>query len=339
MKIEEGIEEFLKELEARGRSPFTLRHYRGHLRLFTRWLKRRESAERSDAEPSLSLDLRKIQVTIRFSKSGSPYFKEAVRLARELPGYRCVDSKLHEIKVPAAFEDLDLWQRVKQLADGVGHWKRSEVVVETRELGRYLDYDIDYLNGTLFMKRPVESRDTNFNPTYIVVDYESQDSADEAISAGGRAVLQVLGQRLEIGATAVHEGTVGAEGDLLGADLSYRISDNAEFKAEIAHTDTETGGTGLAYRAAFDHQGDRSQVRGYFVEQELEFGLGQQMSSEAGMRKFGADARRQLTSTLSVVGSAFRQDNLSDDAQRDVFEAEIRHLITLCPHLTQTSQT
>ena len=130
MKIEEGIEEFLKELEARGRSPFTLRHYRGHLRLFTRWLKRRESAVRSDAEPSLSLDLRKIQVTIRFSKSNSPYFKEAVRLAKELPGYRCVDSKLHEIKVPAALEELDLWQRVKQLADGVGHWKRSEVVVE-----------------------------------------------------------------------------------------------------------------------------------------------------------------------------------------------------------------
>ena len=52
MKIGEGIEEFLGELEARARSPFTLTHYRGHLRRFSRWLERRESAERSDGEPS-----------------------------------------------------------------------------------------------------------------------------------------------------------------------------------------------------------------------------------------------------------------------------------------------
>ena len=141
MKIEEGIEEFLNELEARGRSPFTLSHYRGHLRLFTRWLKRRESAERSDAEPSLSLDLRKIQVTIRFLKSSSPYFKEAVLLAKELPGYRCVDTKLHEIKVLGVPEDLDLWQRVKQLADGVGHWKRSEVVVEGAAVENFWEFE------------------------------------------------------------------------------------------------------------------------------------------------------------------------------------------------------
>ena len=76
MKIEEGIEEFLKELKTRGRSPFTVNHYRTHLRRFSRWLERRETGKRPAGDPSLNLDLGKIQVTIRFRKSSSPYFKE-----------------------------------------------------------------------------------------------------------------------------------------------------------------------------------------------------------------------------------------------------------------------
>jgi len=45
-------------------------------------------------------------------------------------------------------------------------------VVETRTLSRYIDYDIDYANGTLFFKQPVMSRDASFNPQFIIVDYE-----------------------------------------------------------------------------------------------------------------------------------------------------------------------
>ncbi len=140
MRIEEGIEEFLKELQARGRSPFTLTHYRGHLRRFARWLEERDSGERSGGDPSLSLDLRKIEVTIRFRKSSSPYFKEAVRIAKELPGYRCVDTNMHEIKVPAALEDLDLWERVRKLADLVGCWRRSEVALEGAAVKNFWEF-------------------------------------------------------------------------------------------------------------------------------------------------------------------------------------------------------
>ena len=57
MRIEAGIEKFLKELEARGRSPFTLTHYRGHLQRFARWLEQREkSSDRSGGD--LNLDQR-----------------------------------------------------------------------------------------------------------------------------------------------------------------------------------------------------------------------------------------------------------------------------------------
>ena len=41
---------------------------------------------------------------------------------------------------------------------------KSEVIVSTRTLTRFLDYDIDYSLGTLFFKEPINSRDADFNP-------------------------------------------------------------------------------------------------------------------------------------------------------------------------------
>ena len=51
---------------------------------------------------------------------------------------------------------------------------QQDVVLDSRTLQRHLDYNIDYLRGTLFFKQPVPSRDSLFNPVFIVVDYETR---------------------------------------------------------------------------------------------------------------------------------------------------------------------
>ena len=50
---------------------------------------------------------------------------------------------------------------------------RTEVVLDSRSMARHLDYNIDYLQGTLFFKQPGRSRDMSLNPVCIVVDDES----------------------------------------------------------------------------------------------------------------------------------------------------------------------
>ncbi len=52
-------------------------------------------------------------------------------------------------------------------------------VVETRELSRFIDYDLDYERGTVFFKEPVPSRDQNLNPVFIVADYEVRTGGDD----------------------------------------------------------------------------------------------------------------------------------------------------------------
>jgi hypothetical protein len=45
----------------------------------------------------------------------------------------------------------------------------SGQVISSTSLSRFLDYNLDTLNGELYFKRPVPSRDFDFNPVYIVV--------------------------------------------------------------------------------------------------------------------------------------------------------------------------
>ncbi len=49
---------------------------------------------------------------------------------------------------------------------------RSEVILSSQPLSRFLDYSIDYDTGTIFFKSPVFNTDANFNPIFIVVRYE-----------------------------------------------------------------------------------------------------------------------------------------------------------------------
>lgn len=114
VKFEESIEKFLARLEAQGRSPLTLRHYRRHLRAYARWLESSEPSEKlatGDDRASLDLDLSEVRVKISFARSSSPAFKEAVLLARELPGYHCEGSgsgQSHSVDVELNRHDPEL---------------------------------------------------------------------------------------------------------------------------------------------------------------------------------------------------------------------------------------
>jgi len=202
---------------------------------------------------------------------------------------------------------------------------RSEVIMETQPLTRFIDYSIDYETGMIIMKRPVPSRDQNFNPIYIVANYETRESTGENISAGGRGSWTSDDGRVEVGASLIHQGTDGDAGDLLGTDLTYALNERTEVRAELATTDTDLAGSHYAFLASMDHQTEKTEARAWYQELEAGFGVGQQNQSETGMRKYGVDGRYGWTERLSVVGAAFRQDNLVDDARQDVLEAELQY--------------
>lgn len=200
---------------------------------------------------------------------------------------------------------------------------KSEVVISSQQLSRHIDYDIDYENGTLFFKSPVFNRDENFNPIYIVIDYESADVGDKSYNYGGRGALRFLDKRLEVGTTHIHEGRVGGKGNLFGVDTTIKLNDEMTIKAEVATTESDFNrlhSRGSAYLAEISQQTHSLDGKIYLREQEGKFGLGQQMGSETGTRKVGLDGNYRWTEQFSISTAAFRQYNLATNAVRDMAE-------------------
>jgi uncharacterized repeat protein (TIGR01451 family) len=217
----------------------------------------------------------------------------------------------------------------------------SEVITNSVQLSRFIDYSIDYDTGAIFFKSPIPSRDDQLNPVFIVVDYEIDNAGTEALTYGGRAAARVLKGRIEVGGTFVREGQVSGDNTLYGVDATAFITPGTKARVEVATTDNEVGvnQTGNsyyssttndnadvkqkanAYLAEVVHTGKSFDARAYYKEQEQGFGLSQQSGSESGTRKFGVESGYRLNNKVTVNGQAYRQYNLADDSVRDFMEA------------------
>lgn len=201
----------------------------------------------------------------------------------------------------------------------------SEIVLSSQSFTRYLDYDIDPIKGTLFFHQPIPVRDANFNPVYIVAEYESGSNGDKKLTYGGRVAYKPT-EQIEVGATHVHEGNVGNSGSLNGADVTYKPDSKTIVKAEFAATDRSVSGvnaSGNAWLVEATRQDANVSAHAYARQQDAGFGLGQQAGSETGTRKIGADARVKISDTMQLQGEAYRQDVLATGAQRNVGEARV----------------
>lgn len=199
----------------------------------------------------------------------------------------------------------------------------SEIVTNSQQMNRFVDYSIDYDNGTIFFKSPIASRDEQLNPVYIVVDYEIADAGNDALTYGGRIGTTQLDGRLRAGATYTHEGQVSGESNLYGIDATMNLNPETRARAEVATTNTDLGSTrtsGNAYLAEVVHTGRKLEGRGYYREQEEDFGIGQQKGSETATRKFGVEGLYRIDQQISVGGQAYRQYNLANGAVRDFIE-------------------
>jgi uncharacterized repeat protein (TIGR01451 family) len=206
---------------------------------------------------------------------------------------------------------------------------QSQIIVSTRSMTRYLDYDIDYALGTLIFREPIQARDAAFNPTYIVAEFESADAVDARTTLGGRASVKPL-DGLELGATAIHEGTVGAAGGLQGLDATYQLSDATKLRTEIAGTNRTRAGlpvTGKAWLTELTHHEEQWDGKAYVREQAGSFGMGQQAAVETATRKMGLDGRYKWDDTINLKGQAYTQNNLTTNSKNTVLEGRVDNQI------------
>ena len=199
---------------------------------------------------------------------------------------------------------------------------RSELIVATEELERFVDYDIDLLSGTITFSKPVLSRDFDLNPQFIVVEYETDDlnSAGEW-NAGVRADVTLADGAVRLGASAITDKGDDARTNIAAVDARVRVGNATEVRAEVAAS-RRAGATSTAWLVEAEHRSENFDVQAYARSIAAEFGTGQQSGVERGRRKVGVDARYRFSENASVTASAWRDDSLTDTARRDAIQLQ-----------------
>ncbi|WP_293884291.1 hypothetical protein [Sphingomonas sp.] len=210
---------------------------------------------------------------------------------------------------------------------------RSDKIIESKVLTRHIDYDIDYVSGTLTFRSPVVSRSSLLDPQFIVADYEVDGVAQRVTNAGGRASWTNSAKTLTVGASGIHNEDDVARTNVGGVDVRYTPSASTEIRAEFAGSGNKvrpgsnvaSAGASTAWLVEAEHHGPKYDIFAYAREQQAGFGVGQQNASEVGTRKFGADGRLRISPELSLVGSAWQEIQLGSDARRNAGLAKVEY--------------
>ncbi len=201
----------------------------------------------------------------------------------------------------------------------------SETITETT-LSRYVDYDIDYFNGTLLFKRPVNSRDQQFNPQFIVAEYETEAVSADEENVGGRLAVVSSGDRVEVGATYISEAEQNGRGELKGLDARVELGESTTLRAEYADSTNSQNpleARGHAYRVEAEHRTGKLDLQAYHAKTDAQFGLGQQSVSETGIRKSGINGRLNVSRSTFLEAEVVQQENLDSGVEREIANASI----------------
>lgn len=206
---------------------------------------------------------------------------------------------------------------------------RSERVTERRVLTRFIDYDIDYVAGTIRFSEPILSRNSALEPQLILVDFEVDLGGAGALNAGGRVRYSVGDGKLRVGATAIHDAGDGASANLIAADAWLKIAADSEIRGEFAVSRAEGTAAGAEVTSAWlieaEHHTRKLDLLAYARQQDANYGLAQQQLAERGRRKFGVDSRLRLTEQLSATVSGWLDDSLTDNRNRRALRVRAEH--------------
>ena len=201
---------------------------------------------------------------------------------------------------------------------------RSEVIVDSRTLTRFVDYDVDLLAGTIRFREPVLSRDNAFNPQFIVIDYEvGQFARGGKINGALRADWTSPGKTVRLGMTAISDTGNGGEDqartNLGGMDVRFRPDEKSEIRAEFAASRSK-GATSFGWLVEAERHDGRLDVLAYMRSADRDFGLGQLNSAERGRVKVGLDARYAISDKLSVSVSGWQDRGANGGPARRALE-------------------
>jgi hypothetical protein len=198
---------------------------------------------------------------------------------------------------------------------------RPGTVIQSEQLSRGADYQIDYDRGSILFNEPIlktgVSESGEALVRRIIVSYQYETGEDANIY-GGRlqySFSRDINRESWIGATYIRENQGSRHFELYGADALIPIGADGRLIAEYAHStnDSEYIGTveGSAYRielqgSLFD---DNLQARLYYRSTDAGFANNATSSFVPGQTRYGAEVQATVTDSTTLRVAYDHEDN------------------------------
>ena len=208
---------------------------------------------------------------------------------------------------------------------------RSNQIISSTVLTRFIDYDVDLLSGTIMFKQPVLSHDSNLDPQFIIVDFdvEPELAAADRMVGGGRADWTSPNHQLRVGATFL--STVGANAisrrartNLVALDLKADPNSHTEIRAEVAVSRTN-GVTSRAWQVEAETHTRSLDLLAYVHSTDADYGVGNTGNAELGWRKYGLDGKLRLTDHFAILSSLWDDQSLTSTTNRRALQVKAEY--------------
>lgn len=201
---------------------------------------------------------------------------------------------------------------------------QPSVILDTRTLTRYTDYDFEPFSGRLLLNRPVASMDANFNPQFIRVTYELEHTSGKRfLTYGGSAQIKPL-DWLEVGGSFVRDENPSAHYDLQSVNGTIRLADNTFLIAEGARSDSMIEGIGYAGRFDLRHQSEDTQARIFYGITDTNFD-NPSSTLNAGRIEGGMKVTHNLTEATQLIAEGVYTEDKASTGNRKGVRLDAAH--------------
>ena len=233
----------------------------------------------------------------------------------------------------------------------------SEKIIRVEQKHRYIDYDIDYEQGTILFKQPVPSRDGNYNPVYIVVHYESVEPVEEEKDYIAALHGELKGEDENSGLAAMVGGTLIKEGFDKNAN-AFELFQLQAFHGRLATRDNKATIYGEFAQSEYqDKKGegwkaeanirptDSLALEAYYRDIGEDFFNPSSLQTEYGTKKYGASldftppvkdgqlhaehyrSKQNILTTGSYLDAMSSSLGYQHKLERLTFSLEVEHLL------------
>jgi hypothetical protein len=217
------------------------------------------------------------------------------------------------------------------------------LVLSSRSLTRYADYDFEPFDGRIIFRQPVPSVDENLNPVSIRITYEVDSGGPRHWVEGFNGEF-ALRENLTVGARFSQDHDPVTAFKLYGADSIWRLNPQTTLTVDVARSEgnqlaaADANGaltpiapipglssldpSGNAGRIELVHRDDALEARAYAAKTDMDF---QNANADLapGRTEEGAHATYRISEQTQLVLDALHSVDATTDAHRSGATADI----------------